>query len=96
MHFCTSDFSTISFHGCLWGAHQCLRHTETDNAVARPQQAGELIKYMSTAHLQLPPRREGQTRAPGSESWGHQGLEFLQTQVLALGRMGGWALAVGS
>lgn len=79
MYFCTSDFSTISLHSCLWGAHQCLRHRETDNATARAQQLGKLIKCMSTADLQLPPRRESQTRAPGSESWGLQGLEFLHT-----------------
>lgn len=48
----------------------------------------ELIKCMSTADLQLPVRREGRVQAPGSESWGYQGLEFLEVQRLALGRTG--------
>lgn len=45
----------------------------------------QLIKCMSMADVQLPPRREGQGSAQGSESWGHQGLEFLQTQVPGCG-----------
>lgn len=43
---------------------------------------------MSTADLQLPVRRAGRVQAPGSESWGHQGLEFLEVQRLALGSTG--------
>lgn len=63
MHFCTSDLSTISLQSCLWGARQCLRQRETDNALARAQQVMELIKCVSTADLQLPPRTEGQSQA---------------------------------
>lgn len=71
----------ISLQSCFWGAHYCLRQRETDNALARAQQVGELIKCVSTADLQLPARREGWVQAPGpragdirtESAWRHGG-----------------------
>lgn len=89
MCFCTSHLSTISLQSCSWGAHHCLRQGEPDNALASARQVGELIKCMSTADLQRLRGGRGQSQFQGLRAGdGLRGLQFLETQGLALGRTG--------